>query len=420
MIVYPKKRGDLVAMGKLAAVLAVVASVWCVPASAQPANDNCIDAISLTENVAAQYTTHNATDEAALTCQGTADVWFEWTATLTGNVQVALSDNSPAVGTGIDTNHSVYLNSVPGSCPIDADQLACIDPFIGTVAVTAGTSYLIRVGMWSSSTISRAQGDVTVFTPAPEVCDDGIDNDFDGLPDCADTADCSADPACQPPANDNCIDAITLVENVASAYTTNSATNEAALTCRGTADVWFEWTATLTDSIDVTLSNNTPAVGVGTDTNHSVYTNPGGGLCPTDIDLLACSDPFSTSVAVVSGTSYLIRVGMWSSFSTSRAQGDVTVLTPVAEVFVRGDFDNNGVIGIIDAIQLLTWAFLNGTPPTCMEAIDFKANGVPSLILEAIEVLTYLFLSGTAPPSPFPFCEDGTALDCSIGTSSCP
>ncbi|MBW2164935.1 MAG: putative metal-binding motif-containing protein, partial [Deltaproteobacteria bacterium] len=37
---------------------------------------------------------------------------------------------------------------------------------------------------------------VKPYTPVPEICDNGIDDDLDSLIDCAD-ADCSADPACQ-------------------------------------------------------------------------------------------------------------------------------------------------------------------------------------------------------------------------------
>jgi hypothetical protein len=36
-----------------------------------------------------------------------------------------------------------------------------------------------------------------VCTPAPEICDNGLDDDCDGITDCADTADCSTDPVCQ-------------------------------------------------------------------------------------------------------------------------------------------------------------------------------------------------------------------------------
>jgi hypothetical protein len=36
-----------------------------------------------------------------------------------------------------------------------------------------------------------------VCTPAPEICDNGIDDDCDGMTDCADTADCGTDPVCQ-------------------------------------------------------------------------------------------------------------------------------------------------------------------------------------------------------------------------------
>jgi hypothetical protein len=54
---------------------------------------------------------------------------------------------------------------------------------------------------WSGSPKSGSCGDRAVCEPtAPDeigLCDDGIDNDCDGLTDCADTADCGADPVCQ-------------------------------------------------------------------------------------------------------------------------------------------------------------------------------------------------------------------------------
>jgi len=41
--------------------------------------------------------------------------------------------------------------------------------------------------------------EVVVCEPAPEVCGDGVDNDCDGMTDCADTADCSGIPPCVEP-----------------------------------------------------------------------------------------------------------------------------------------------------------------------------------------------------------------------------
>jgi hypothetical protein len=38
------------------------------------------------------------------------------------------------------------------------------------------------------------------MAPMAEACDDGADNDLDGLVDCDDAEDCAEDPACAPAA----------------------------------------------------------------------------------------------------------------------------------------------------------------------------------------------------------------------------
>jgi hypothetical protein len=50
---------------------------------------------------------------------------------------------------------------------------------------------------WSGSPKSGSCGNIPVSEPTVEVCNDGVDNDCDGLVDCSDTNDCATDPACQ-------------------------------------------------------------------------------------------------------------------------------------------------------------------------------------------------------------------------------
>ena len=55
-------------------------------------------------------------------------------------------------------------------------------------------------GACAAGTINCISGFLTCTannSPSPEICDDGIDNDCDGMTDCTDTADCGSDPVCQ-------------------------------------------------------------------------------------------------------------------------------------------------------------------------------------------------------------------------------
>lgn len=319
-----------------------------------PANDNCADAITVAEGSTTAWSTLNGTDEGTFACRGLDDVWFEITPSADGLLTAALENLSNAAGFGTDTNHSIYLNSTPGSCPTDADNIVCSDPTTGSAMVTAGQSYLIRIGAWSTGGVNQYNGDLTVTLQiaAPEICDNGIDDDLDGDTDCDDT-DCAADLACAPPVNDNCSGAITLLENTTSAWSSANATNEApALACRGTNDVWFEFTPSVDGILDVDLTNVLATDGSGSDTNHSLYLNSTPGSCPVDADELVCSDPASFTTTVTAAQSYLIRVGAWSTSATADTyDGDITVTLTVpgdecaaAFTVVEGAnaFDNTG------------------------------------------------------------------------------
>ena len=66
--------------------------------------------------------------------------------------------------------------------------------------------------------------------------------------------------------------------------------------------------------------------------------------------------------------------------------------------FRRGDVNDSGALEVTDAINFLTWMFLGGTAPACMDAADADNNGRLGLS-DAINVLVFLF-GGDAPPGP--------------------
>ncbi len=72
--------------------------------------------------------------------------------------------------------------------------------------------------------------------------------------------------------------------------------------------------------------------------------------------------------------------------------------------FIRGDVDGDGVLNLADAVWMLEYLYLPGTPPPpCASAIDFDGGGALDLA-DAISMLSFLFLGGLEPPPPFPLC----------------
>ena len=71
--------------------------------------------------------------------------------------------------------------------------------------------------------------------------------------------------------------------------------------------------------------------------------------------------------------------------------------------FVRGDADGKGDIDISDPIFLLTYLFLGGEAPDCLDAGDVNDDGGLD-ITDAVYSLTFQFLGGDPPKSPFPEC----------------
>ena len=66
--------------------------------------------------------------------------------------------------------------------------------------------------------------------------------------------------------------------------------------------------------------------------------------------------------------------------------------------FHRGDADDNGQMQLTDAVRILSFLFLGGDAPTCLDAADTDDNAQIQLT-DAVRVLGFLFL-GQAPPAP--------------------
>ena len=70
------------------------------------------------------------------------------------------------------------------------------------------------------------------------------------------------------------------------------------------------------------------------------------------------------------------------------------------EVFIRGDFNLDGIIDISDPLRLVFHLF-HELPSTCRDAGDANNDEVLNLT-DTTVLLNYIFLHGTPPPAPFP------------------
>lgn len=95
---------------------------------------------------------------------------------------------------------------------------------------------------------------------------------------------------------------------------------------------------------------------------------------------------------------------------------DGTVQIGEEAEFIRGDVNNDNIVGSPDAIFILRYVFVPGSPtPSCMDAADANDDGSIGM-LDGVYILKYKFVPGHPPPPlPYPDCgsdptEDG--LEC--------
>ncbi|MCA8958935.1 MAG: VWA domain-containing protein [Planctomycetes bacterium] len=82
--------------------------------------------------------------------------------------------------------------------------------------------------------------------------------------------------------------------------------------------------------------------------------------------------------------------------------GTFSILPEFTTHFIRGDVNGDGMRDITDAIYLLAYGFVPGSPPPpCTDAADTNDNGVVEALTDAIVLLQTLFVVGS-PPLPAP------------------
>ncbi len=243
-------------------------------AEAAPQNDNCFNATRIEEVVGLSFDTTNATFDGPGLCQYSANIWYLYMATITGEVKIN------TCGSQYDTKIAVYSGS---NCyPTSSRLLECNDDACDwqsevTINVTAGSSYLIEIGGYGSH---KGQGVLNFIY----------------------------DSGGQVP-NDNCYNAEETSEVESLLFNTTNATFDGPGACVRGTNIWYIYTASCTGQATINTCSSS------FDTVLAVYK---GSECPASHNrLLACNDDScgqqsEVVVNVEAGNRYLVEVGGFS------------------------------------------------------------------------------------------------------------
>ncbi|MCJ7692827.1 MAG: trypsin-like peptidase domain-containing protein, partial [Sedimentisphaerales bacterium] len=232
-----------------------------------PDNDDCMDAIAVTEDVPYFGSSVGATTDDTSSCGGSADVWHKFTPSESGNYTISLKDS------GFDTTLAVF-NHCGGT------ELACNDDTPTSlqselqIDLTAGNTYYIRVAGYDGAT-----GSYKLLVGG-----------------------------CTAPVNDDCADAIGVVTDVVYNGSTECATGSYVSNCSDgdTADVWHSYIPDSNETVIISLA------GSSFDTTLSVFDGCGGTelACNDDSSEGLTSGTYTSAIAMdmYGGTTYVIRV----------------------------------------------------------------------------------------------------------------
>ncbi len=271
-------------------------------------NDDCSNPISIAGEGLFQFNQIGATQGAegqAGSC-GTFedDVWFDWTASVTGTVTISTCGLA-----GHDTKLAAYPS---GGCPTNGSALACNDDSIDCFGyyessmsffVTAGMSYLVQLGSSGSGGMGSGNFEVVI----------------------------------SPMENDECTNPDVIVGQGSFPYDNTYATRSAegqsesicyefyagAYTTEVHNDLWYSWTPNATGVAEISTCNS----GVWQDVKLVLY--PGGG-CPVLASALACDFNSCTmgarlSYPVVAGATYTLQVGTAPYATGGASRFDISI-----------------------------------------------------------------------------------------------
>ena len=272
---------------------AFCAAALVASAAAQGA-DNCMDAQVITGTGDWNFLLFTATTDGSPdgVCdffgqqQIENDVWFEWTATVSGTIDV-----DTCVTSTVDTKMAIYDGTTCSGSPIACnDDADCGLQSRLSFPATAGQVYLIRVGTYPGAAVGGGQ--IHVVEPGggagtgADICSNAEPINGTGtfaFDNTSATTDGLADGACD-------FFGQTQIES----------------------DIWFAWTATSDDSFTLQTCGQT-----GVDTKLAVYA---GTSCPATAPIAcnddSCSLQSSVTFQASVGATYLVRLGTYPGAAT--------------------------------------------------------------------------------------------------------
>lgn len=360
-------------------------------AFAQPANDNCADAISIANVTDEPFSTLDATTDGPATPEGCTtggdtpdslynDIWYLYTPDFTGTAELSLCSTAD-----FDTKIAVYA---PGSpCPPTVeDHIACNEDGAGcenftskvTFDVLSGETYLLRLGGWGT-TAGTESGEGT-FTVGPFDPSSGPENQL-----------CSSAIVLTLDDNDS-----TFVEFTSTGAITSPPEYTETFDCFDVGngettcfnDIWYSFTAPFSGFMEWSNCGTS-----NFDSRMAVY-GPDQPCPPDPFALVGCSDDgvnengfncaqFTSRALfeVTQGSTYLLNLGGWSA--SDAGTGTFTLkrieppIPPANDACM--DYDTAYVITEMEAdnFEVLFAGFtLNATPddvpnPVCRPSGEF-------------------------------------------------